>query len=41
MVPYTIDAVFTANERAVIAQGMKNIEDNSCIRWGGAIIFLN
>ena len=33
ILPYTIDAAFTASERAIIAAGMKMITDNSCIRF--------
>merc|ERR1719320_2422787 len=33
IVPYVVDASFTESERAVIAQGIKHVEDNSCIRF--------
>merc|ERR550519_1545699 len=33
IVPYTIDAVFSTSERAVIAQGMRHIENSTCIRF--------
>merc|ERR1711892_1151456 len=33
IVPYIVDASFTSNERAVIAQGIRHVEDNSCIRF--------
>ena len=33
LVPYTIDAAFTTSERAVIAQGIKHVEENSCLRY--------
>jgi len=33
VIPYTIDAAFTDSERAVIAQGIKQVEDNSCLRF--------
>ena len=32
-VPYIISAAFTADERAVIAEGIKLIEDNTCVRY--------
>ena len=31
--PYSIDAAFTSSERAVIAGGIKHVEDNTCIRF--------
>jgi len=33
IVPYTIDASFSVSDRAVIAQGIKHVEENSCIRF--------
>jgi len=33
IVPYVVDASFSSAERAVIAQGIKHVEDNSCIRF--------
>ena len=33
LVPYTIDAAFTSSERAVIAQGITHVEENSCLRY--------
>merc|ERR1719312_693204 len=33
IVPYTIDASFSDSDRAVIAQGIKHTEDNSCLRF--------
>ena len=30
---YTIDAAFSASERAVIASGFTHMEENSCIRY--------
>ena len=30
---YTIDAAFTNDERAIIAAGIANIQDNSCIEF--------
>ena len=34
LVPYTIDADFTSDDRAVIAQAMAHIMENSCVRYG-------
>ena len=33
IIPYTIDAAFTTSERAVIAQGIQHVEENSCLRY--------
>ena len=32
-VPYTLDAAFTADERAVIAAGIADIQATTCIRY--------
>ena len=31
--PYVIDASFTPTERAVIAQGITHVEENSCVKF--------
>jgi len=33
IIPYTIDAAFSDSERAVIAQGIQHVEENSCLRF--------
>merc|ERR1719431_447429 len=33
IVPYVIDAAFSTSERAIIAQGIQHIHDNSCVRF--------
>ena len=32
IIPYSLDAAFTDSERAVIAQGILHVEENSCLR---------
>ena len=31
--PYTIDAAFSDSERAIIASGFSQVQNNSCVRF--------
>ena len=33
IIPYTLDAAFSDSDRAVIAQGIAHVEENSCLRF--------